>query len=103
MDESDPIEARTARLEALQETDPIAWAITQGKTGVGTISKFLRLNPTHVEAELERLRKAKEVRKVKYGRGYSYRAHSRELKRLARRAWAMRKEEAKKEYDFDEE
>jgi Mn-dependent DtxR family transcriptional regulator len=92
MDESDPLEARTQRLHDLRTTDPVAWAICNGKTGVGTISDFLNWSTTHVQAELNRLHKAKEVTRKKYYRGYAYRPASLELKRLARRAWKLRQE-----------
>jgi DNA-binding transcriptional regulator LsrR (DeoR family) len=92
MDADDPIEARNARLLALQQSDPVAWAICQGKRGAGTISTFLNMPQEQVEKELKRLRKAGEVKAIRYGRGWNHRPHSIELKRLARRAWKLNKE-----------
>lgn len=93
MDPDDPIEARNQRLADLQHSDPVAWAICQGKRGAGTISKLLNMPQEQVEKELKRLRKAGEVKAVRYGRGWNHRPHSIELKRLARRAWKLNKEE----------
>lgn len=92
MDDSDPLEARTARLKALRKTNPIAWAICQGKQGVTTIAAYLDLPQAQVQTELDRLLKAKEVSRKKYYRGYTYQPRSLELKRLARRAWAIKRE-----------
>lgn len=102
MDDSDPIEARTERLNALRTTNPVAWAICHGKRGAGTISAFLKMPKEQVETELKRLVKTKQVRRIKYGRGYNHRPHSQELKRLARRAWAIEKQEAANEYGWED-
>lgn len=91
MDESDPIPARTQRLHDLAITDPVAWAICQGKRGITTISAHLGMPRTQVQAELDRLLKEKEVTKKKFYRGYTYMPASREMKRLARRARALRR------------
>jgi hypothetical protein len=92
MDADDPIEARNTRLLALRTTDPVAWAICQGRRGGRSIAEFLELDRDEVQAALDRLVKDKEVKRVTFKRSYAYRPHSRELKRLARRAYALRKE-----------
>lgn len=93
MDESDPIEARTKRLHTLKDADPVAWAITQGKRGALSISDFLGKDRDWVQVELDRLVKTKEVKRVTFKKTYAYRPNSRELKRLARRAYTLRREE----------
>lgn len=103
MDELDPIEDRNLRLENLRTSDPVAWAICWGYRGLGTIAKFLDMTPDEVQTELNRLVKAKEVIKVKYLRGVSHRPHSQEMKRLARRAWAMKQETDRREYELEDE
>jgi len=103
MDQDDTLEARNARLAILQTADPVAWAICNGHRGEGTISKFLGMPREQVQIELKRLVKAKEVKRVKYMRGFSHKPLSIEMKRLTRRAYALNKEEQEREYDFGDE
>lgn len=93
MDESDPIEARTERLHALKDDDPVAWAICYGHRGLLTLSTFLEWPEDQVQNELNRLVKAKAVKRVKFHRGYSYMPESLEMKRLAKRAWKLKREQ----------
>lgn len=95
MDTSDPLESRNLRLHNLRTTDPVAWALCNGYRGPSTIAKLLNKTRDQVQTDLDRLVKAKEVKATKYYRGYSYRPHSQELKRLARRAWKLRQENGK--------
>lgn len=90
MDESDPIEARTTRLNALQDTDPVAWAVCNGHRGPGRISLFLNITPEQAQKELDRLVEAKELKAGKYKGKVSYKPASTEMKRLARRSYALR-------------
>lgn len=92
MDPLDPLEARTQRLHQLRTNDPVAWAICQGTRGVTTIAARLQLSPQRVETELLRLVKAKEIKRVRYYNSFAYRPLSREMKRLARRAHTLSRE-----------
>jgi hypothetical protein len=93
MDETDPLEARDQRLAQLRTTDPVAWAITQGKRGLLTIAEFLRLPPNQVTPELQRLIRTKQVKAIPYHGTKSYRPQSQEMKRLTRRAYTVRRKE----------
>jgi len=93
MDDSDSLEARNARLAALKTDDPVAWAICSGHRGLITISAHLDMPLEEVQKALNRLTKAHHVKKVRYQRTFAYRPHSQEMKRLSRRAYALRKEE----------
>lgn len=97
MDDSDPIENRTERLHTLRDDDPVAWAICYGRRGIGTISQFLDITPAQAQTELDRLLNNKEVRRVKFKRGYSYVPNSLELRRLAKRAWKLRQDQKRHE------
>lgn len=101
MDPYDTLDARNKRLAALQTNDPVAWAICNGHRGEGTISKFLGMPRDQVQIELKRLVKAKEVKRVRFHRGYSHKPLSIELRRLTRRAYALKKEEEEIIYDLD--
>lgn len=91
MDANDSIEARNQRLRKLRTTNPAAWAICIGKRGPKEIAKVTGRSLELTQANLKVLRQAGHIRLSRYMGHVIYKPHSTELKRLNRRAYALRK------------